>query len=168
MIDINKLVRSNILTLEPYSSARNEFNGNEGVFLDANENPFGELNRYPDPYQKELKVLLSEMKEVSAELSKLESVFGKNGKQTLNKIASLVMDREVTNSECFIEDFPTEFKQRLRLEFNHDDREVVYYGDYRLIIDMDGNVQLESGTTLEMKNMVQVYEILLPLFSKKG
>ena len=103
-------------------------------------------------------------------LSKLESVFGKNGKQTLNKIASLVMDREVTNSECFIEDFrinPTEFKQRLRLEFNHNDREVGNYGDYRLIIDVDGNVQLESGTTLEMKNMVQVYEILLPLFSTR-
>lgn len=38
-----------------YSSARDEFTGASGVFLDANENPYGELNRYPDPYQKELK-----------------------------------------------------------------------------------------------------------------
>ena len=106
-------------------------------------------------------------------LSKLESVFGKNGKQTLNKIASLAIDREVTNSECFIEDFRSifdpsgEFKQRLRLEFNLNDREVGNYGDYRLIIDMDGNVQLEAGTIMEMTNMVQVYEILLPLFSTR-
>ena len=55
MIDINNLVRTNIKNLKPYSSARYEFKGKEGVFLDANENPFGELNRYPDPYQRELK-----------------------------------------------------------------------------------------------------------------
>ena len=62
--DINKLVRKNILSLKPYSSARDEFSGTDGVFLDANENPFGELNRYPDPHQKELKKKLSEIKSV--------------------------------------------------------------------------------------------------------
>ena len=65
-IDINKLVRKNILNLKPYSSARDEFSGEDGVFLDANENPFGELNRYPDPHQKELKKKLSEIKSVPA------------------------------------------------------------------------------------------------------
>ena len=55
LTEINKLVRKNILSLKPYSSARDEFSGTDGVFLDANENPFGELNRYPDPHQKELK-----------------------------------------------------------------------------------------------------------------
>jgi len=62
--EINNLVRKNILSLKPYSSARDEFSGSEGVFLDANENPFGELNRYPDPHQKELKQKLSEIKPV--------------------------------------------------------------------------------------------------------
>ncbi|TNF49335.1 MAG: histidinol-phosphate transaminase [Bacteroidetes bacterium] len=62
MIDINNLVRMNIMNLQPYSSARDEFSGNEGVFLDANENPFGELNRYPDPYQRELKAVLANQK----------------------------------------------------------------------------------------------------------
>jgi len=60
--DINNLVRKNILSLKPYSSARDEFSGTDGVFLDANENPFGELNRYPDPHQKELKQKLSMLK----------------------------------------------------------------------------------------------------------
>ncbi len=62
--EINKLVRKNILSLKPYSSARDEFSGSDGVFLDANENPFGELNRYPDPHQKELKKKLSLIKSV--------------------------------------------------------------------------------------------------------
>ena len=52
----------NIRNLQPYSSARDEFSGNEGVFLDANENPFGELNRYPDPYQRELKAVQANQK----------------------------------------------------------------------------------------------------------
>ena len=47
MFDLKTLVRPNILALKPYSSARDEFKGDEGVFLDANENPFGTLNRYP-------------------------------------------------------------------------------------------------------------------------
>lgn len=61
---ISELVRSNIKTLKPYSSARDEFSGAEGVFLDANENPFGELNRYPDPYQNKLKQIFGEIREL--------------------------------------------------------------------------------------------------------
>jgi len=67
MFNLDTLVRPNILTLEPYSSARDEFSGSEGVFLDANENPFGELNRYPDPLQKQLKLKLAEVKQVPPE-----------------------------------------------------------------------------------------------------
>ena len=65
MIDIKKLVRKNILNLSPYSSARDEFSGTEGVFLDANENPNGDYNRYPDPHQAELKGVLAKVKSVS-------------------------------------------------------------------------------------------------------
>jgi len=39
-----------------------EFMGSQGIFMDANENPFGNLNRYPDPYQRELKSGISRIK----------------------------------------------------------------------------------------------------------
>ena len=63
---IKDLVRKNILNLAPYSSARDEYEGTEGVFLDANENPFGSYNRYPDPKQSKLKGRLAEIKNVKA------------------------------------------------------------------------------------------------------
>ncbi|MFA5302656.1 MAG: histidinol-phosphate transaminase [Bacteroidales bacterium] len=66
MIDINRIVRPNILSLQPYSSARSEFRGKEGIFLDANENPFGSLNRYPDPFQTELKEKIAGVKECNS------------------------------------------------------------------------------------------------------
>jgi len=62
--NINKLVRANIKALKPYSSARDEFKGTADVFLDANENPFGTLNRYPDPQQIEIKEKLATLKNV--------------------------------------------------------------------------------------------------------
>lgn len=67
MIDIEKQIRTNIKNMKPYSSARNEFIGNNGIFLDANENPFGENNRYPDPYQNKLKQAISNLKKVAVE-----------------------------------------------------------------------------------------------------
>jgi histidinol-phosphate aminotransferase len=35
--------------------------------MDANENPYGNLNRYPDPYQRELKTAISKVKAVEEE-----------------------------------------------------------------------------------------------------
>jgi histidinol-phosphate aminotransferase len=67
MLDINKLIRKNILSLKPYSSARDEYKGSNGIFLDANENPYGNLNRYPDPLQIQLKQLLIIEKKVGIE-----------------------------------------------------------------------------------------------------
>jgi histidinol-phosphate aminotransferase len=63
-IDLMTLVRPNICRLEPYSSARDEFKGKQGIFLDANENPFGEYNRYPDPHQTQLRKALAERKAI--------------------------------------------------------------------------------------------------------
>ncbi len=65
--NINNLVRANIKALKPYSSARDEFKGTADVFLDANENPFGDLNRYPDPQQKGIKDKLSAIKKVATD-----------------------------------------------------------------------------------------------------
>jgi histidinol-phosphate aminotransferase len=67
MIDIQSLVRKNVRSLKPYSSARDEFKGSASVWLDANENPNNNgLNRYPDPLQKKLKARISELKNVPA------------------------------------------------------------------------------------------------------
>ncbi len=78
--DLQKLVRTHIRNLKPYSSARHEYTGKASVFLDANENAYGSplpashgaglgvrYNRYPDPLQWSLKFQLSGIKEVPAE-----------------------------------------------------------------------------------------------------
>lgn len=64
---LDAVVRPNILNLAPYSTARDEYQGSLGVFLDANENPFQNgYNRYPDPHQKELKARISKLKGIPA------------------------------------------------------------------------------------------------------
>lgn len=67
MFDLEKIIRPNVRILTPYSCARDDYKGREGIFLDANENPFGTLNRYPDPYQNELKKAVSKLKGVPVE-----------------------------------------------------------------------------------------------------
>lgn len=75
---LKALLRPHILTLMPYSSARDEYTGKEGVFLDANENPLGpslsestagdsQFNRYPDPHQWAIKQKLAPIKGVRPE-----------------------------------------------------------------------------------------------------
>lgn len=69
-MNFNQLFRKHIIDLKPYSSARDEYTGKEGVFLDANENPYGsvakgDFNRYPDPYQREIKEKLAILKGVN-------------------------------------------------------------------------------------------------------
>lgn len=81
-IDIQNLVRKNILNLKPYSSARDEFEGENGIFLDANENPFGELNRYPDPYQRKIKQKLSELNQIP-----VDNIFLGNGSDEVIDLA---------------------------------------------------------------------------------
>lgn len=51
----------------PYSSARDEYEGREGIFLDANESPFGPLNRYPDPRQRALRAAVANLKGIPEE-----------------------------------------------------------------------------------------------------
>lgn len=65
MSRLDTYIRPNIAALVPYSSARDEYSLQESmsgnlVMLDANENSLGSilgdgLNRYPDPYQRQLK-----------------------------------------------------------------------------------------------------------------
>lgn len=66
--EIEKLIRENIRSLKGYSSAREEFTGKNVVLLDANENPYNTgYNRYPDPYQQDLKRALARIKQVQPE-----------------------------------------------------------------------------------------------------
>jgi histidinol-phosphate aminotransferase len=89
MFELDKIIRENIKKLTPYSSARDEYKGKEGLFLDANENSFGapiqfltaeveglemRLNRYPDPLQIAVKEKLSTIKGLP-----IENIFLGNG-----------------------------------------------------------------------------------------
>ncbi|MGB0600877.1 MAG: histidinol-phosphate transaminase [Flavobacteriaceae bacterium] len=68
--DYKKHIRTHLLSLTPYQSAREEFtaDGREMILLDANENPFAtEVNRYPDPLQLELKEQIAEWKGVGVD-----------------------------------------------------------------------------------------------------
>ncbi len=65
---VRQLIRKNIEELVPYSSARDEYSGDDAVFLDANENPYNSgTNRYPDPSQSKVKVKISQLKNISFE-----------------------------------------------------------------------------------------------------
>ena len=70
-MNIEKLVRKNILDLKPYTAARHSHHN--GILFDANENSFGStlkdnvpeaINRYPDPYQKDLRDIVSKLYDV--------------------------------------------------------------------------------------------------------
>jgi len=82
MINLKAIVRENIWNLKAYSSARDEFKGAADVFLDANENPFGTLNRYPDPHQKAIKEKLSVLKKVET-----NQIFVGNGSDEVIELA---------------------------------------------------------------------------------
>lgn len=78
-INLQELVRPHILKMKPYSSARAEYTGNSGIFLDANENPLGSVtqsmhNRYPDPLQLNIKNELAKLENV-----KVNQIFLGNG-----------------------------------------------------------------------------------------
>jgi len=67
-MSFENLLRENIKSLIPYSSARSEFKGKAEVLLDANENPFDySYNRYPDPLQKDLKKAIGSFRSISAD-----------------------------------------------------------------------------------------------------
>ncbi len=88
--DVIGLVRPNILALEPYSTARDEYEGGDiDVWIDANENPNNNgVNRYPDPHQIELKKQLGAIKGVG-----VESIFIGNGSDEAIDLAFRVFAR---------------------------------------------------------------------------
>lgn len=72
MFSLDSLLRPNVRTMIPYSSARDEFKGEASIYLDANENSYGSpltkwYHRYPDPHQLQIKEKLSKIKAVPAD-----------------------------------------------------------------------------------------------------
>ncbi len=68
--ELFRLIRENVRDLKPYSSARDEYvsDGSKMVFMDANESPYSNgVNRYPDPHQRQLKLLLAKRNSLSVE-----------------------------------------------------------------------------------------------------
>ena len=84
-INLDILVRKNVLEMNSYSSARDEFENKKQnlVFLDANESPFkNEINRYPDNKHIDLKRSLLELND----LSKGQIVLGNGTDEILDLI----------------------------------------------------------------------------------
>lgn len=92
-IELESMVRRNIMLFQPYSTARMEYSGSGGIFLDANENPFGTFNRYPDLQQMELKRKIAEIKSVSA-----NKLFISNGSDEAIDLLMRVFCRPGTDS----------------------------------------------------------------------
>ena len=72
MSRIEGLLRKHLKDFTPYSSARDDFKGHKGIFLDANENALGSVisekwNRYPDPRQSYLKRAMGTIKGTAPE-----------------------------------------------------------------------------------------------------
>ena len=100
MKNLEELIRPNIKSLAPYSSARNEYNGHEArVFLDANESPYNNpYNRYPDPLQTEVKKELARIKGVPA-----DCIFLGNGSDEAIDLAYRCFTRPGTDNVVAIE-----------------------------------------------------------------
>lgn len=95
-IAINKLVRENVVGLQPYASARDEYvsDGSEMVFLDANENPFENgVNRYPDPQQRGLKAMVATQKGIAPNAI----LFGNGSDEVLDLIFRAFCEPKVDN-----------------------------------------------------------------------
>ncbi|WP_396169815.1 histidinol-phosphate transaminase [Flavobacterium sp.] len=95
--DINNLVRENVKSMKPYSSARDEFEDfdiADMIFLDANENPFQNgVNRYPDPQQSNVKAVLAMIKDVSRK----QILLGNGSDEVLDLIFRAFCEPKVDN-----------------------------------------------------------------------
>lgn len=134
MFDPRDLLRPHLRELIPYSSARDDYKGSFGVFLDANENPLGSItsekwNRYPDPYQTKLKEKIAEIKGVGA-----DHIFLGNGSDEpidllFRAFCEPVVDNVIINP-------PTYGMYKVSADINNvTAREVLLTSDYDLDVD---------------------------------
>ncbi|KEY19942.1 histidinol-phosphate transaminase [Kaistella antarctica] len=76
--NLNTMIRPHLAGVKSYQTLRDFFLNQKVVFLDANENPFGDFNRYPDGDPIQLKKKLAEIN-----LAKTENLFLGNGSDEL-------------------------------------------------------------------------------------
>jgi histidinol-phosphate aminotransferase len=134
IFNIDRLLRKNIKSLVPYSSARDEYKGEEAIFLDANENPFNApYNRYPDPQQFKLKQRIAEIKGTS-----VSSIFLGNGSdEAIDLLIRAFCEPGIDNILSFK---PTYGMYKVCADINHVEfREVLLKPDYQ--IDTDALLQ---------------------------
>ena len=134
MKPLEQLVRPNIWSLAPYSSARNEYAGAEAhVFLDANENPYGTpLNRDPDPLQGELKKKIEGVKGIPSAYT-----FLGNGSDEAIDLPYRIFCRPGVDNVVAIE--PTYGMYRVCADIND--------VEYRPVL-LDGRFQLKADSLL--------------------
>ncbi len=67
-MNLEALVRPNIVSLRPFRSARSEFAGHADIYLDANEHPEpSRYNRYPDPFHKKLRAKIAQWRNIEVD-----------------------------------------------------------------------------------------------------
>ena len=128
MKELQQLVRPNIWSLAPYSSARDEYSGHEAhVFLDANENPYNApYNRYPDPLQRQLKQMLAKVKHVPDDM-----IFLGNGSDEAIDLTYRIFCQPARDNVVAIE--PTYGMYRVCADINNVEyRPVLLGADYQL------------------------------------
>src|SRR5690606_12563810 len=76
--NLNQMIRPHLAGLKSYQTLRDSFKDQKVIFLDANENPFGDFNRYPDGDPTDLKQKLAEINR-----AKPENIFLGNGSDEL-------------------------------------------------------------------------------------
>ena len=93
-MEVRELLRENIRTLAPYSTARDDCKIKMDVYLDANENPYNNgVNRYPSPFQEELKERIAILKKTGS-----ENIFLGNGSdEAIDLIYRIFMQQ----GECY-------------------------------------------------------------------
>lgn len=143
-MNFEKFILPHIWNLKPYSSARDEFKGKEGVFLDANENPIGSgvgenWNRYPDPLQLAIKEQLAAIKSCS-----IDQIFLGNGSdEAIDLIMRMTCQTGIHN---IILCPPTYGMYEVSANINHiEQRKVSLTKEYQL--DVEGILQMIDKNT---------------------
>jgi histidinol-phosphate aminotransferase len=145
---IDRLVRLNVRALVPYSSARDEHEGKEGIFLDANESPFGPLNRYPAPRQRELMAAISKLKGVAE-----ENIFLGNGSDEVIDLCYRIFCNPGTDRAVIFP--PTYGMYRVSAAIN--DVEVI-----NVTLDKDFNIDIPAVTPLLTDERIKLIFICSP------
>lgn len=131
MKPLAELVRPNILALTPYSTARDEYEGQQiSVWLDANESPYDNgFNRYPDPRQGRLRERIAALKRVRP-----EQIFIGNGSDEAIDLAFRIFCRPGVDNAVSIA--PTYGMYRVAAAINDVEmREVALGADFSLPVE---------------------------------